>query len=59
MTQLPESTIKELQRLKAYFPYRIVWAAYDPVSGNYETGVSKTRRQINDRMRQGHACYTV
>ncbi len=41
------------QRLKAYFPFRIVWYAVHPESCEFETGATPTKRQANDMARKG------
>lgn len=50
---------KEMQNLKAHFPFRIVWGAFDPVHNSYEVGANVTLRQVNDRLRKGMECYKL
>ena len=46
-----------LQRLRAYYPYRLAWYA---VKGtNTAVGVSKDRREINRRIRDGWTVHIV
>lgn len=41
----------ELRRLKAYFPFRIVWGVVDE-NGNFTCGASTTRRELNRLLRK-------
>lgn len=41
----------ELTRLKAYFPFRIVWGAISE-NGEFVSGASHTRRQLNSYVRK-------
>lgn len=41
----------ELRRLKAYFPYRIVWGAISD-SGKFVMGASHTRQTLNSYLRK-------
>lgn len=49
----------EMNRLKQYFPYRIVWGAVNPETLEYVTGATPTKRQANDYARKGHHVYTM
>jgi hypothetical protein len=44
----------ELQRLKAYFPARIVYAADKPDGSDWQCSAVLTRRIPNKLMRQGY-----
>ena len=49
----------ELKRLKAYFPFRIVWGAINPDTLEYVTGASATKRQLNGYLRKGWNGYQM
>jgi len=49
---------EEMARLKAYFPYRIVWGAIR-TDGAYEVGANVTKRQVNDLIRKGYQGFTI
>jgi len=49
----------ELKRLKAYFPFRIVWGALNPETLEFVTGANATKRQLNDYVRKGWNGYVV
>lgn len=50
----------EMQRVKAWKPYRIVWCAIHPETLEY-TGAfaSTTKHGINSHLRKGYRVYTV
>jgi hypothetical protein len=52
----PEQTA-ELQRLKSYFPFRIVWGAV--LGEQFVCGANVTMRQANDYARKGWAVYVA
>ena len=52
MSALPQSAIAELQRLKDYFPFRIVFAAVRP-TGEIECYAKHDRRTLNKLIRSG------
>lgn len=43
----------DLERLKGYFPYRIVFATQNPETGKIETFADHTRRRLNKFLRNG------
>ena len=50
----PEQLVKEVRRLKEYFPYRICWGAFNPNDPNEtDQGAHATKRQFNKRLREG------
>lgn len=48
-----------LNRVKLYYPYRIVWGYVDPDTFEIVTSANVTKRQANDMMRKGYHIYTV
>lgn len=48
---------KEMARLRAYFPYRIVWGALNPQTNEYVTGATAARHQPNNLARKGQEVY--
>lgn len=55
--EIPESVARDMERLRAYFPYRIIWCAYK--DGEWVHGGSKTRHVINTHLRKGYAVFIV
>lgn len=51
MLELPESTEREMLRLKAYFPARVVWCAHR--NGEWQTGATLDNRVPNQLAREG------
>ena len=49
----------EMKRLKAYFPFRIVWGAINQVTQEFVVGANCTKRQVNDMIRKGWAGYVI
>ena len=43
----------ELSRLKAYFPYRVVWGAIHPETQEWVASANTTKRQMNSYVRNG------
>jgi hypothetical protein len=56
-----EAQMAEIGRLKAYFPYRVVWAAVNAETGEFHCGANATRKQLNIFMRRGAPwlCFTA
>ncbi len=52
--ELTESLVNELRRLKAYFPYRVVFGAISP-SGEWEANAQPTKRRALSLARKGWA----
>jgi len=48
-----------LQLLKAHYPYRVVWCAKHPQTGDFQCGASATKRYVNDLVRKGYEGATV
>ena len=53
-----DSQIEQLESLKLYFPYRIVWGAIDQ-NGNFEAQATFDRRRLNKYLRSGWLVATV
>lgn len=49
----------EMTRLKAYYPFRIVWGAINPLTLETATGANATRKQVNAYMRKGWSGYIL
>ncbi len=49
----------ELARLKGYFPYRIVYGALHPSTGEWRSGAVTTRREPNRLAREGWKVVTA
>ncbi len=52
--ELTAEQTAELKRLKAYFPYRIVFGVIDKDTGAFEAWANSTMRIANQRARAGH-----
>ena len=48
----------EMNRLKDYFPFRIVWGAILP-DGTYEVGANATKHRVNNLMRKGYSGFII
>ncbi len=55
--ELSTETQDELNRLKQYFPFRIIFAAY--IDGNFYTYATHTKRQMNNILRKGGLVWMV
>jgi hypothetical protein len=51
--QLTDNQSMELARLKQYFPYRIVWGAIHPSTGEWFASANTTKRQMNGYVKNG------
>lgn len=51
--QFNAEQLAEMARLKQYFPFRIVWGAIDPRTGEFRCSANPKRRQANDLIRKG------
>lgn len=49
----------EMTRLKAYYPFRVVWGTINPETLETVTGASATRKQVNAYMRGGWIGYIL
>ena len=54
MRNITESEIKELERLKMYFPYRHVFGVVDKNTNQFSAYACKTKHQANKKTREGH-----
>ena len=62
MTKQPELTaenIAELTRIKAYFPYRIVFGVVRADTGAFEAWAKTTMHAANRLAREGHAVFVM
>lgn len=50
---------RELRRLKAYFPYRIVWGEIDRNTQAFSCYASLDRRALNKSLRAGNLVATL
>lgn len=57
--KIMESLNNDMLRLKAYFPYRIIWACYNPKTGEHYAAATKTKHQLNSNLRKGFNCYVL
>lgn len=55
---LTQSQIQELQRIKAYFPYRIVFGVIKK-DGTFEVWAKTTKHAANRLAREGHQVFMV
>lgn len=51
--QLTDAQTAELARLKAYYPYRVVWGAIHPETKEWIASANTTKRQMNTHVKQG------
>lgn len=58
MNELSKETLAEVSRAKAYFPFRIVFAAISP-SGEQSVHNSFTKARMNNLIRKGYKCFLV
>jgi len=59
MLALTDIQVKELTRLKQYFPYRIVYGALDPNTNAFQSGAVTTKRIPNALARKGWTVWTT
>lgn len=57
--QLTEAQIQELQGLKNSFPYRIVYGAINPATGEWFASAVTTMRAPNKLAREGWQVFTL
>lgn len=57
--QPTEAQVNELQRLRSYFPYRIVYGAYNPRTKEWFASAVATMRQPNKLLREGWQVVTL
>jgi hypothetical protein len=58
MPTLSKEQEAELQRLKGYFPFRIIYGAFSP-AGEWECGAATTRRTPNALARKGYTVFIL
>jgi hypothetical protein len=58
-TELTLSQKEEMKRLKQYFPYRIVWACINSVTGEFSAQASSDKRAINKELRAGNQVFQL
>lgn len=60
LDSLLNEAASEMNRVKSYYPFRIVWCAVHPVtlefSGVYAT---PTKAKLNRYLREGYNCYVT
>lgn len=56
---LTDSQIEELQRLKDYFPYRIIFGVIDKDTGEFEAWCKTTNHVLNRKLRECHSVFTL
>ena len=57
--ELTETRKAELARLKAYFPYRIIYATIDKETGAFSASAALNMRMPNKLVREGHEVVIV
>jgi hypothetical protein len=56
---LNESQANEIARMKAYFPYRIVFGVIDKNTGEFFVYAKPTKHTMNKLARDGHQVFTL
>ena len=56
---MDESQISELARLKAYFPFRIVFGVIRTDTGEFEAHTCRTMARAKRLVREGHRVYVL
>ena len=54
-----ETQMQELRRLKQFYPFRIVYGAFNPVTGEWFASAVPTMRIPNKLAREGWQVFTV
>lgn len=54
---LNPAQVQELQRLRAYFPYRIIWGEF--VGDEFKAYATTTRRAMNKSVKMGNTVYQL
>jgi hypothetical protein len=57
--ELTESQTQELARLKAYFPYRIIYGMIDKTTGQFTASAVQNMRIPNKLTRDGHTVFIL
>lgn len=58
-TELSVEQVREMQRLKAYFPFRIVYGAIQPETKEWKTAAVTTRHAPNRLAKLGWSVYIL
>jgi len=56
--ELAPDQMAQMQRLKAYFPYRIVWGMFDKITGEFSCSANSDKRRMNQAIRAGHTVFS-
>jgi hypothetical protein len=56
---LNDHQANEMARMKAYFPYRIVFGVIDKDTGEFFVYAKPTRHTMNKMVREGHQVFTL
>ena len=57
--ELNAQQVAEMQRMKSYFPYRIVFGVIDKDTGQFEVWAKPTMHAANRLVREGHAVFML
>ncbi len=55
--QVPDNIQQDMQRIKAYYPFRIVFCVYDGES--WEVYAKTTRHVMNNAIRKGYGVWSI
>lgn len=56
---LTQQQVNEISRVKAYFPYRIVFGVVDKDTGEFFVYAKPTKHTMNKLAREGHQVFTL
>jgi hypothetical protein len=56
---LTDGQIEEMRRVKGYFPFRIIYGAFNPVTKEFVASAVSTMRIPNKLMREGWEVFTL
>ncbi len=56
---LTDTQIAEMQRVKSYFPFRIVYGAFNPTTKEFVASAVTTMRIPNKLIREGWEVFTL
>ena len=59
VVELTPAQVSELRRLKAYFPFRIVFGVINKDSGEFEAWAKPTKHAANRLARAGHHVFMM
>lgn len=57
--QLNDDELRQMQSLKSWFPFRIVYGAKHPTTGEFKCGAAHTKRPANDYVRKGWVVFIL